>query len=92
MNLGERDPDDDETSFYGVGLFTSYSLMNHSCDANCKFTTFGNQIYVQTDRNVNAGEELTNNYGVTQGANRVERQKYLKENFGFICKCNLCSE
>ena len=75
---------------YGIGVFATYSLLNHSCDANCRFITFGNQVYVQSTKDILAGEELTINYGVNEGA-IAERQKYLKENFGFICKCNLCS-
>ena len=37
--------------------------INHSCDPNCHTEQFGNTIWIVAIRDIQAGEELTYNYG-----------------------------
>jgi hypothetical protein len=37
--------------------------INHSCDPNCQTEQFGNTIWIIAIRDIQAGEELTYNYG-----------------------------
>jgi SET domain-containing protein len=38
-------------------------FINHSCDPNCQTEQFGRIIWIVAIRNIQAGEELTYNYG-----------------------------
>ena len=38
---------------------------------------------------IGAGDEVTLNYGAS--GERAERQRHLRERFGFECRCVLCS-
>ncbi len=59
---------------YIFGLNERYSLdgdtpkntaryINHSCDPNCQTEQFGNTIWIVSSKDIQAGEELTYNYG-----------------------------
>ena len=59
---------------YIFGLNERYSLdgdtpkntarySNHSCDPNCQTEQFGNTIWIVSSKDIQAGEELTYNYG-----------------------------
>ncbi len=59
---------------YIFGLNEHYSLdgdtpkntaryINHSCDPNCQTEQFGNTIWIVSIKDIQAGEELTYNYG-----------------------------
>ena len=37
--------------------------INHSCDPNCQTEQFGNTIWIVSIKDIQAGEELTYNYG-----------------------------
>ena len=37
--------------------------INHSCDPNCQTEQFGNTIWIVSSKDIQAGEELTYNYG-----------------------------
>lgn len=38
-------------------------FINHSCDPNCQAYQEGNRIFIHAERDIQAGEELTYNYG-----------------------------
>ena len=59
---------------YIIGLDERYAIdgstpkntarfINHSCDLNCHTEQFGNTIWIMAIRDIQAGEELTYNYG-----------------------------
>ncbi len=59
---------------YIFGLNERYSIdgdtpkntaryINHSCDPNCQTEQFGNTIWIVSSKDIQAGEELTYNYG-----------------------------
>ena len=59
---------------YIIGLNERYAIdgdipkntarfINHSCDPNCHTEQFGNTIWIVAIRDIQAGEELTYNYG-----------------------------
>jgi SET domain-containing protein len=45
----------------------------------------------ETKRDIQAGEELFDSY-ITCNIPREERQKILKERYGFDCACSRCNE
>jgi SET domain-containing protein len=47
----------------GIGLYSSASLINHSCDPNVEITNYGDIMVVRATRNIAAGEEAAMSYG-----------------------------
>ncbi|KAI1290886.1 Histone-lysine N-methyltransferase SMYD3 [Halotydeus destructor] len=75
---------------YGYGLYSTFSLLNHSCDSNCNYVTYGGAIYVQANRDIEADQELTINYGTVRDDMVEKRRRFLCDNFCFNCNCDLC--
>ena len=57
FGLNERDAIDGHTPK------NTARYSNHSCDPNCHTEQFGNTIWIVAIRDIEAGEELTYNYG-----------------------------
>ena len=77
-----------------TGMFPLAAMMNHSCgDHNCAFFCDGGALYVQTTRDVAAGEALTLCYVAALGDVRSTRQRRaeLRESFHFVCACARCA-
>lgn len=77
----------------GVGLFPLLSMLNHSCDPNCCFTSLPGvaaTLQVRARRPIVAGEELCVSY-VDLFAARSARREALEATKGFACGCNRCS-
>ena len=75
----------------GVGLCSSTSLIPHSCDNNSNKYYFGSSILIVAARPIDANEEVNIEYGVHFKMNSLKfRKDYLKNNFGFDCKCYAC--
>ncbi|XP_053596110.1 SET and MYND domain-containing protein 4 [Microplitis demolitor] len=76
-----------------VGIYPSASMMNHSCDPTI-ITTFSNDyLIVKAIKDVLTGEEVFNCYG--PHFRRMpfdERQKSLKDQYRFDCKCKPCTD
>ena len=74
-----------------TGLFLNFSMFNHSCRCNAEDIPSGTSIAVCSMTPIRRGEEICISY-----CERLEpydaRQKYLKENFSFDCKCEMCVE
>ena len=50
-------------SIDGNTLKNTARYINHSCDPNCQTEQFGNTIWIVALKDIQAGEELTYNYG-----------------------------
>ncbi len=57
FGLNERDSLDGDTPK------NTARYINHSCDPNCQTEQFGNTIWIVSSKDIQAGEELTYNYG-----------------------------
>lgn len=81
---------------YMCNAFTPASILligaklNHSCAPNVIFYQNKNQFYFKTTRDIEANEEICDNY-VDITKNKETRQKRLLEQYGFICQCVKCT-
>ncbi|XP_065335402.1 SET and MYND domain-containing protein 4-like [Cloeon dipterum] len=74
-----------------TAIFPSASMMNHSCDPNILTSYFGNTVISKAVRDIKAGEEVLNCYGLYFRAMRTDkRQRHLKDQYMFDCKCQAC--
>ncbi|KAG5202233.1 hypothetical protein JEQ12_003623 [Ovis aries] len=70
-------------------LFSSMSLLNHSCDPNCSIVFNGPHLLLRAVRDVEAGEELTICY-LDMLMTSEERRKQLRDQYCFDCDCFRC--
>ena len=72
-------------------VYSTASRFNHACDANAafKFNSSLGQLTVHAVRPISAGTEITFNYGGFL-ARRTQRQRRLRDAFGFDCSCAKC--
>lgn len=69
------------------------SLFNHNCAPNAKHSFKGNRIIVTAAKDIKKDEQVFVKY-IDSDVNVMTttcRRKYLKEAFGFDCRCELCS-
>ena len=73
------------------GVFENISRINHSCLPNAvhSWNASRGQETVYAVRDINEGEEVTLSY--LAGGPSSSRKAQLKDNFGFECRCELCS-
>lgn len=76
------------------GLFVDISRINHSCFPNAQFvdnSKNGTNLIIALF-GINKGDEITHSYFSLDlfMMNTDKRQKYILENYGFICKCDEC--
>lgn len=80
----------------GSGLFCTQSKLNHSCrpNAEVRFPYSNYIVAVTATREIQPGEEICISYldDCFLERSRHTRQKYLAENYLFICKCIKCEE
>jgi hypothetical protein len=78
-------------------LAPAVSMLNHSCDPNCRQQTSWDQISgcpvvrIYAVRDIAAGEELTLAYKITR-APRTTRIQMLERMYGFVCQCPRCAD
>jgi hypothetical protein len=87
-------PADCHEQGYGQAyLYEVAARMNHSCVPNTRRGYTNNfDIIFQASKDIEAGEEITNNYGVTlRGGPALSRRPHILRAFGFICRCLACS-
>jgi len=75
-------------------VFATASRFNHACDANATFrwSPALGRLTVHACSHVPVGTELTVHYGFQAGViRREDRQRRLRQAFGFECRCRLCS-
>ncbi|CAH8390155.1 unnamed protein product [Eruca vesicaria subsp. sativa] len=75
--------------YYGVGLWTLASFMNHSCVPNARRLHVGDYAIVHASRDIKAGEEITSAYFEVLSS-PLEKRKEMAESWGFSCKCSRC--
>ncbi|XP_022916477.1 SET and MYND domain-containing protein 4 [Onthophagus taurus] len=77
----------------GAGAFSFMSLINHSCNPNVLRVCHGSKIVLRALRPIKKGEELLDNYGYHFAVNnKNERQRELKRQYFFDCKCEACEQ
>ncbi|XP_064406459.1 histone-lysine N-methyltransferase SMYD3-like [Halichondria panicea] len=81
----------DEMSPVGVALYTTPSLLNHSCRPNTLALFNGRQILFKAVRDINPGEQLFISYTDTVQL-LSERQTDLQKGYNFTCACERCLE
>eukprot|EP00397_Hematodinium_sp_SG-2012_P026240 GEMP01027473.1.p1 GENE.GEMP01027473.1~~GEMP01027473.1.p1 ORF type:complete len:375 (+),score=86.60 GEMP01027473.1:247-1371(+) len=71
-------------------LCVETSRFNHSCAQNVAHAFVEPYERVYAVRDIKAGEELCTSYGTLFGTT-AERQKFVKNNYGFECTCPACT-
>lgn len=74
----------------GSGIYLSASSIDHSCQPNSIVTFNGSKIFVKAIRSIQLDEKPSISYLDIMMPKKF-RQKYLLENYYFVCKCNRCS-
>lgn len=76
----------------GYGVYPEFSMINHSCVANCRFAADparGHLMEVRAMRPIRKGEEITIQY-VSPTAGTAARQAHLFKQWKFRCSCARC--
>eukprot|EP01097_Dermamoeba_algensis_P000316 TRINITY_DN1113_c0_g4_i1.p1 TRINITY_DN1113_c0_g4~~TRINITY_DN1113_c0_g4_i1.p1 ORF type:complete len:517 (-),score=99.66 TRINITY_DN1113_c0_g4_i1:782-2332(-) len=81
---------DEKLMTIGKAIYPHASLFNHSCIPNCTWSFDGTKIIVRSTVDLKEGDEVCISY-VDHTFSRVPRQKFLKENYHFECRCPRCS-
>lgn len=80
----------------GSGLYVTQSKINHSCNPNAeiRFPFSNNVLQVVALREINVNEEVSISYldECQLNRSRHSRQKYLQENYLFLCECEKCQD
>jgi len=76
-------------SLVGAGCYPRAALLNHSCAPNCCLHYSGTVLRIRTIRAVDEGEELCHSFA-DLAAPRQVRQAYLRNTYGFECRCEGC--
>ena len=78
----------------GTGLFVTQSKINHSCcpNAEARFPYSNYIVAVTATKDIQPGEEICISYldECFLERSRHTRQKFLAENYLFVCKCIKC--
>jgi len=74
----------------GSAILFIGTLLNHSCMPNVIFYRKNNLMYFVAARDIDAGEEICDNY-VDITLKRKVRQQRLLNQYGFQCECVRCS-
>lgn len=61
--------------------------INHSCDPNCEADAQGDKVFIQTLRDINAGEELFYDYGLVIDGRKTKK---LKAEYACWCGASSC--
>lgn len=77
-----------------LSVFLFQLHLNHNCAPNCEVETAMRKyegLKVIASRDISAGEELTTSY-VNPSHTVQQRQRELRVNWGFLCKCQKCKD
>jgi hypothetical protein len=80
---------------HGHGIFPTISLLNHSCDPNCRVIGSEDSLFIETKRDIKIGEELTIDYGsfdeesekISTEKTKARCKEFIKREFHFDCGC-----
>ncbi|XP_063982204.1 SET and MYND domain-containing protein 4-like [Diachasmimorpha longicaudata] len=93
MNSAKGNIVDEQQQRIAVGIYPSVSMMNHSCDPTIMNTFWNDYLIVKSIKDVGIGDEIFNCYGPHFRRMSVEdRQKALKSQYCFQCKCLSCTD
>ncbi|KAH7579990.1 SET domain profile [Nakaseomyces glabratus] len=81
----------DSREYFGYWVFPKASYFNHSCDPNITKTRIDRKMVFTLNRDVACGEELNIDYSGVLDLPVDRRQKFLFENWFFVCGCNRCN-
>jgi SET domain-containing protein len=72
---------DEERAIDGTARSNIARYINHSCRPNAEAFTSGNRIWIWSTKNIQAGQEITIDYG----------KEYIEEHIKPVgCKCEVC--
>ena len=76
------------------GLWLHMALCEHSCDPNCGLLHDGDSLWFTALRPISAGSPITTSYLSVGGLFKPapQRQKELREVWGFDCACTRCQK
>lgn len=77
----------------GAGAFGVFSLTNHSCNPTLARSCYKNTLVAKAIHFIPKGAEISDSYGehfAIRG--REERQKYLHQQYYFVCSCEPCTQ
>jgi hypothetical protein len=81
---------------HGYGIFPTISLLNHSCNPNCRVVGSEDSLFIETKRDIKMGEELTIDYGnyddeeiekLDNERMKARCKEFIKREFHFDCGC-----
>ena len=91
--LLEGDDGDVQQVRLATGIYSSASMMNHSCIPAIINSFTGSKLVVRAVRTVQAGREVTNCYGPHYRRHTyMERQEMLNNQYMFRCICLACTD
>ncbi len=74
----------------GIGLYQHPAYrINHSCVPNTRQTFTRTTLHLYANRDIASGEEICISY--CDADNAIERRQFLKDEYCFNCRCQLCS-
>lgn len=77
-------------------IFPTISLLNHSCNPNCRVVGSEDSLFIETKREIQVGEELTIDYGCYDDNEEEEKhfervkarcKEFIRREFFFDCGC-----
>ncbi|KAK1137915.1 hypothetical protein K0M31_002409 [Melipona bicolor] len=90
--LLSNDSSMNEQDIVATGVYPSASMMNHSCDPNIINIFMNQYLIVRASKDIAKDEEILNCYGPHYRYMTTEdRQKILKSQYCFTCKCTACT-
>ncbi len=89
LEAGKRIPLQD----IGAGCYPTTLFFNHSCAPNTVRVNQGPRVIFLAKRNIRAGEEVTECYGIHHlNLSRGERRASLLQGYRFECGCGACRD
>ncbi len=73
-----------------VGVFPAVAMLNHSCQPNASSYNEGTTMIVQACVPIAKGQEIMHSYLSRPQSPVQQRQTWLRERFGFTCRCAAC--
>ncbi|KAG5323607.1 SMYD4 protein, partial [Pseudoatta argentina] len=81
-----------KSMFIGGGVYPTVAMLNHSCNPGVIRYFIGTTMIVRAVRTINAGEEISENYGpIFTTMPESERKRKLRVQYWFDCNCEACS-
>lgn len=91
--FGIRAGGEDSEEYMGYGVYPSASYFNHSCEPNLRKQRVGRQWQFTAGQDISVDEQCCISYlgGDEKDMNFSDRQRRLKDAWGFDCSCDRCT-